>query len=207
MKKQPTGKCKYGNLYGNTDIKTSDFRICTRIIGLYLQRGPHRWSPPWARPPWRPHYCPLFFSHRERRAARWRSCRRRLRAARWGPPGGRISPCSTCFSLLFWKVNTLSPPSVSASRIYGSGVWTRGRRRRCVRRGKLTYVGVHMSNTTRAKVDYKCAFEPVSVPPPPQRPHQWDDDNNKSERMVYLLVLATCASLLWLMYFLASRLL
>lgn len=68
-------------------------------------------------------------------------------------------------------------PSVSASQRYGSDVWTRGKRRRCVWRGKLTSVGVHMSNTTGGQSKGRSQICLRTHVPPP---HQWD--NNKSER-------------------------
>lgn len=77
-------------------------------------------------------------------------------------------------SPLLWGEYTLTP-SVSTSQRYESDVWTRGKRRRCLWRGKLTSV---VSPVVRAKVDHSSAFKPVSLSYP--LPHQWD--NNKSER-------------------------
>lgn len=112
--------------------------VCRTIVSLYSQRGPLQWAPPWARPPQGSDHFPVV-SHPGRRAAHWRSCRWRPKAAKWGPPGGNISLCSTCSGVLvsrrLWspvRRTRSGPERLAASQRYGNDTWTLGKRRRCV---------------------------------------------------------------------------
>lgn len=72
--------------------------LCVELV--YSQSGLLRGAPPWARPRWRSRWSSVA-SRRGRRAAGWRWCRWRLKAAGSGPPGGRTFLYNTWLKLLF----------------------------------------------------------------------------------------------------------
>lgn len=78
--------------------KTFHQTLCVEPV--YSQSGLLRGAPPWARPRWRSRWSSVA-SRRGRRAAGWRWCRWRLKAAGSGPPGGRTFLYNTWLKLLF----------------------------------------------------------------------------------------------------------
>lgn len=78
--------------------KTFHQTLCVELV--YSQSGLLRGAPPWARPRWRSRWSSVA-SRRGRRAAGWRWCRWRLKAAGSGPPGGRTFLYNTWLKLLF----------------------------------------------------------------------------------------------------------
>lgn len=79
--------------------KTFHQTLCVELV--YSQSGLLRGAPPWARPRWRSRWSSVA-SRRGRRAAGWRWCRWRLKAAGSGPPGGRTFLYNTWLKLLLF---------------------------------------------------------------------------------------------------------
>lgn len=79
--------------------KTFHQTLCVELV--YSQSGLLRGAPPWARPRWRSRWSSVA-SRRGRRAAGWRWCRWRLKAAGSGPPGERTFLYNTWLKLLLF---------------------------------------------------------------------------------------------------------
>lgn len=79
--------------------KTFHQTLCVELV--YSQSGLLRGAPPWARPRWRSRWSSVA-SRRGRKAAGWRWCRWRLKAAGSGPPDGRTFLYNTWLQLLFF---------------------------------------------------------------------------------------------------------